>query len=105
MEAELLCQGSWFSGRSRGRSDKRAGSRRDFRPTVPSAAFPGRLPATPSTSLVRDAAPRRNSTGRGPGERELQVRTRCVPILAALFERRNYGAGTAGRLTERRVGQ
>lgn len=69
--AELLCQGSGFSGRSRGRIDKGAGGRRDFRPAVPSAVFPGRLPATSSTSLVGDAAPGRKATGQWPGEREL----------------------------------
>lgn len=77
------------SGRSRGRSDKWEGSRRDFRPELPSAAFPGRLPAPSSTSLVRDAAPWRNPTGPGPGVRELQVRTLCVHILAPRLERRN----------------
>ena len=69
MEAEPLCQ-RWFSKRSRGRSDKREGNRRDFLSALPSAAFPGRLPATSSVSLVRDAALLRNSTGQSPGARE-----------------------------------
>lgn len=37
---------------------------------VSAAAFPGRLPATSSISLVRDAALWRNSTGQSPGARE-----------------------------------
>lgn len=88
VEAELLCQGSGVSGKTRGGIDKGEGSRRDFRPAVPSAAFPGRLPTTSSTSLVRDAAPWRNPTGQGSREGELQAGARCVHILAALFERR-----------------
>ena len=64
------CVKRWFSKRSRGRSDKRAGNRRDFRSALPSAAFPGRLPATSSISLVSDAALWRNSTGQWPGARE-----------------------------------
>lgn len=98
--AELLSQGSWFSGKCRSRIDKKAGSRRDFRAAVPSAAFPGRLPATSSTSLVRDAAPGRKLPGLGPTERELQVRIRCVHLLAAVSERTRCVARTARRLTE-----
>lgn len=55
------------------------GSRRDFRPALPSAAFPGRLPATSSTSLVRDAAPGRNPSGAGSGS----VSRGCAPLRAS----------------------
>lgn len=85
MEAELLCQESGFSGKIRGRIDKRACSRRDFRPAVPSAAFPGRLPATFETSLLRDTKPRRENDGTGVGGTQAAGEDPvCVHILAAL---------------------
>lgn len=93
MEAELLRQGSGFSGQSDVRIDRRAGSGRDFRPAVPSGAFPGRLPTTSSTSLVRDAAPGRNQPGRGPRGRELQVGARSARVLAALLGGEPVGLG------------
>ena len=60
---------------------------------------PGVSPQPPQfhLSVTRRSGEIRRDSDQGPGKRELQVRTGCVYILAALFERRNCGAGTARR--------
>lgn len=69
--------------------------------------FPGVSPQPPQLplSVTRRLGEIRRDRGRGSVTSPLQVRTQCVHILAAVFERTACGARTARRPTERRVGQ